>query len=155
MHVPLTQHEQELLLGELRVDIGQRHAMECEIPGRVPRVFPFVGHRDHVGVVQVRPLAVPALTTVGGRRRLPGISVEPLPDFVVVELLRPEQAGERLARDVVRVGRKRVRQHAGVELICLPPARVEHAREVSTQRRGLRGLGVETEPQRGACARVE
>jgi hypothetical protein len=38
----------ELLLGEVGVDERERHAVEGEVPGRVPGVLPLVGHRDDV-----------------------------------------------------------------------------------------------------------
>ena len=58
MHVPLAREQHELLLGELGVDERERDRVEREIPRRVPRVFPLVGHRDDVGVVEMRPLPV-------------------------------------------------------------------------------------------------
>ena len=58
VHVPLAQHQHELGFGELRIDQRQRHTVERQIPRRVPRVLPLVGHRDHVGRVQVGPLAI-------------------------------------------------------------------------------------------------
>ena len=55
VHVPLAAQQDELLLGEGRVDVGERDALEGEVPGRVPRVLPRVGHRDDVAVVEVAP----------------------------------------------------------------------------------------------------
>ena len=97
MHVPLAQEQHELFLGELGVDDRERHAVEGQIPGGVPRVLPLVRHRDHVGVIELRPRDVPALQTFGRRRRRCGIPFEPFAHDVVVELLRPQQPGNRLA----------------------------------------------------------
>ena len=126
MHVPLAQQQHELLLGELRVDERQRHAVECEIPRRVPRVLPLVRHRDDVGVVQVRPLVVAAV--LRARRAAAGCAGSPSSqslDDVVVELLRPEQPGERLPRDACGILGQRRRDDRRVELVGLARRRVE------------------------------
>ena len=60
VHVPLAEHEHELILRKIRIDERQRNAVEGEIPRRVPRVLPSVGHREDVGIVEVRPLVVSA-----------------------------------------------------------------------------------------------
>jgi len=43
VHVPLPQHQDELLLGELRVNHREGNGVEGEIPGREPGVLPGVG----------------------------------------------------------------------------------------------------------------
>ena len=40
MHVPLAQHQDELLLGEVRIDQRERHAVKGQVPGGVPRDTP-------------------------------------------------------------------------------------------------------------------
>src|SRR5215470_13132470 len=57
--VEAPQHQQELVLGEIEVDERQRERMEREIPGRIPRVLPLVGHGDDVAVEHVEPFGVP------------------------------------------------------------------------------------------------
>jgi hypothetical protein len=99
MHVPLAQHEDQLPLGEIGVDHRQRNTVECQVPGRVPGILPFVGHRNDVGIVQVAPVAVAAVLATFGRCWSRGITVQPLFDLVEVELLAPEHAGEGLALD--------------------------------------------------------
>ena len=42
VHVPLAAQQQELLLGELRIDVGDGHALEGQVPRREPRVLPRV-----------------------------------------------------------------------------------------------------------------
>ena len=44
MHVPLAEQQEELFLGVVRVDDGERDAVEGQIPGGIPGVFPLVGH---------------------------------------------------------------------------------------------------------------
>ena len=56
--VEAAQHEQQLLLGEVEVDERERRRVEGQVPGRVPRVLPLVGHRDDVAVEHVEPLGV-------------------------------------------------------------------------------------------------
>src|SRR5215510_14444526 len=61
VHVPLAQHQQNLLLGKLRIDMRKRNAVETEIPGSEPREFPLVRHRDHVAREEMCPLVVASL----------------------------------------------------------------------------------------------
>jgi hypothetical protein len=61
MHVPLAEHQDQLLLCKFEIDQSQRDAMKRQVPRRVPWVFPLVGHRDDVGIVEMRPAAVAAV----------------------------------------------------------------------------------------------
>ena len=97
VHVPLAAEQQQLLLGEVGIDDRHREHVEREVPRGVPGVLPLVGHRDDVGVVEVRPLRVASVLATGRRRRHRGVAVEPLPHVVAVVLLRPQQAGDRPA----------------------------------------------------------
>ena len=96
MHVPLAQHEHQLLLGKFRIHHRQRHAVKRQIPCRIPGILPLVGHGDDVGVVQMRPVGIAPVQPLGRRRRLPRISVEPGIHVVGVKLLAPQHAGEGL-----------------------------------------------------------
>ena len=58
VHVPLPSHEDELSLGELRVYESKGDRMKCEIPGRVPRIFPFVWHREDIVTIEVLPFEI-------------------------------------------------------------------------------------------------
>ena len=58
VHVPLAQHQLELLLAEVGVDERQGEDVEGEVPGRVPGVLPLVRHGDDVAVVHVVPVLV-------------------------------------------------------------------------------------------------
>ena len=51
VHVPLPEQQQQLVFCELGIDEGQRYAVKGQIPCSIPRILPFVGHGDHVGVV--------------------------------------------------------------------------------------------------------
>ena len=97
------------LLGELGIDQRERDAVERQIPRRVPRVFPLVGHRDDVGVVQLHPVVSFVPLPLARRRRAGGVAVEPVADDVVVELLRPEQARKRLAHHALAFDRQVIR----------------------------------------------
>ena len=77
VHVPLAAQQDQLRLRELGVDVRERDAVEGEVPGRVPRVLPLVGHGDDVHVVQVRPLVVAAAPARVRRRRAGGVALEP------------------------------------------------------------------------------
>ena len=125
VHVPLAQHQLELLLAEVGVDERQGEDVEGEVPGRVPGVFPLVGHRDDVAVVHV----VPVVVARGGLpRRLERVGpalLQPLVDVVVVELLGPEHPRQGLPHHVGRVGVQRGRDDGGVELVRLGPPRLE------------------------------
>jgi hypothetical protein len=87
VHVPLACQEDQLLLRELGVDQRQRHAMESEVPRRVPRILPLVRHGDDVGVVELLPRRVAAARALGRRERLPRVALDPVFHDVVVELL--------------------------------------------------------------------
>ena len=86
-----------LLFGEGRIDFRHDDRLERKIPGRVPRVLPLVGHQHDVGVIEMKcPVAVASVQSLGWRRRLHRIALEPVVNVVVVELLRPEQSREGL-----------------------------------------------------------
>ena len=50
VHVPFAQEQNHLLLGELGVQLRHRDHVKRQVPSGVPRVFPLVGHRDHVSI---------------------------------------------------------------------------------------------------------
>ena len=105
VHVPLAQHQNDLILGELRIDVRERRAMKAQVPRGEPGELPFVGHRDHVAREEMPPFMVAGLATIGGRRRLGRVAFEPVRHHVVVVLLRPQHAGERLPGDHFRIER--------------------------------------------------
>ena len=58
VQVVLAQHQLQLLLAEILIDQRQGNHVKGQVPGGVPRIFPFVRHRDHVAVVHVVPVVV-------------------------------------------------------------------------------------------------
>jgi hypothetical protein len=90
VHVPLAAQEHQLLFGELRIHQRQRQAVKRQVPRRVPRILPLVRHRDHVGVVEMRPFMVTAVAALRRRGRLHGVALQPLANVPPVELLRPD-----------------------------------------------------------------
>ncbi len=97
MHHPVLTEQQELVLCEFGIDQRQADTMEAEIPGGEPRIFPFVGHRDDVGGIEMAPAAVASELPRQRRRRLARVAVEPFGDVVAIVLLAPEHAREGLA----------------------------------------------------------
>src|SRR5579872_1445294 len=51
VHVPLAQQQNQLLLGEIRIDQRNRNAMKRQIPRRVPRIR----SEEHTSELQSRP----------------------------------------------------------------------------------------------------
>ena len=82
-----------------RVDVGERHTLEGEIPCCEPRVFPLVGHHEKIMAVQVPPLFIAYSKPSGWRRRFGRIAFLPAQNVEVIELLAPDQPRERLAHD--------------------------------------------------------
>jgi len=77
VHVPLAQQQDDLALGPLGIDEGNRQGMEGQVPGRIPGVLPLVGHRQHVQVVEVAPIGVAAPLARLGWVRLGRITLQP------------------------------------------------------------------------------
>ena len=95
MHVALMEHQQQLVLGKVTVDQRHRNAMKGQVPRGVPGVLPGIGHEDDIIVAQMPPSLIAAAL---GRRRWPGrITPQPCIYIIVVELLAPEQPGQRLS----------------------------------------------------------
>ena len=67
MHVPLTEHQDQLFLGKGRIHQRQRNAVKREIPGGIPGILPLVRHGDDVGVVDMRPIRVASMEPLSGR----------------------------------------------------------------------------------------
>ncbi len=117
MHVPFAHKQDELILREIRIDQRHRHAMKGKIPRRIPRVLPLVRHRNHVGVMQVRPFVIaPELPSRVGCR-LSGIALKPAVNVVVIALLPPYQSRESLALHEPRVVADSLRRPLAVEFI--------------------------------------
>src|SRR5262249_42410160 len=87
MHVPLAEHQYQLFLCEIGIDECERNAMESEIPGGIPRVFPLVGHRKDVGIIEVLPFLISSVESSGRRCGLLRITVQPGTDIEMEILL--------------------------------------------------------------------
>ena len=105
------------MFGKVGIDEGQRNAVERQVPGGVPGVFPFVGHGDDVFVIQVPPVAIPTTPAFRWWWRPSGISLQPPAHFIVIKLLTPQQPGKRLPHDLLGIIRQRGGNHRGVELV--------------------------------------
>ena len=103
MHIPLAQHQRKLIFGEIGIYERKRNAMKREIPGRIPRIFPFVGHGDNVSVIQVGPRVVAALGAFLRWGRIAWVAFQPVFDDVVIELLGPQHSGKALTHDILRI----------------------------------------------------
>ena len=90
MEVDLGKHEVDLVLGEIWVHHRQWDAVKREIPRGVPRVLPFVGHRNDIVVDHVEPRFVPAARDVRAAKRVRAALAQPHVEIEVVALLRPE-----------------------------------------------------------------
>ncbi len=135
MHEPLAQQQHELLLGELGIDHRQRNRVKGEIPPRVPRILPGVGHRDHVVVVEVRPRVIAPGPALRRRRRKAGVAEQPLVHVVMVKLLTPEQPREGLALHEAFVVRDFGGRQGLVELVRFGATLGEQVVERRTERR--------------------
>ncbi len=116
--VDSAEHQFHLLLGEIGVHDRERERVEGQVPGRVPRVLPLVGHRDDVLVEHVEPLRVPGIS-ISGMQRVGVVLVQPVVTVEEEELLAPQHAGDGLAHHVGRVRGDRRRGHRAVELVRL------------------------------------
>src|SRR5262249_46590468 len=61
VHVPIPRQQEHLALGIAWIDKRQGYGVKGEVPSGVPGVFPFVRHRDDVGVVQMRPVRIASM----------------------------------------------------------------------------------------------
>src|SRR5215467_2493839 len=107
--------------------------MKRQIPRGVPRILPFVGHGDDVGVEQMAPYVIAPMPASFRGRRLSGIAIEPVANDVVIKLLGPEHPRERLAHDVLCVGREVLGYHGSVEFVCLALSRFKDLFKLTAQ----------------------
>ena len=154
--VPLASEQYELLLGEAGIDERKRYAVERQVPGREPRVLPLVGHRDDVGCAEVDPVVVAPTLPARGRRGLGRVALQPSTDVVVVELLRPQEAGERLALYAPLVLVEACRLEFAVELVGVGKTGLDGSvhlgEKIGGRRRGRTGMAREAHAQHGGSA---
>ena len=135
MHVPLAQHQQQLRLSKLRINERERHRVEGQIPGGEPRVFPFVRHRNNVGVVDMFPFVVAASLACGWRFRRARITAQPTAHVVAIKLLRPNHSRERLALHPLQIRACLGRGERFIKLIGFLNACLKNLIEIEAQRR--------------------
>ena len=151
VHVPLAREQCELRLGELRVHERKRDAVERQVPRGIPRVFPFVGHGNNVGVVDMLPLMVATVLAFAGRRELAGVAFDPLADVVIKKLFRPNHSGESLPLDITRIGISVVRLELRVKFIGLAQTCGEDAVEIGERLRARGFTQAQSNTRRTAC----
>ena len=133
VHVPFAQEQHQLLLGEIGIDPRQRQHVEGQVPGGIPGIFPFVGHRDDVPVVEVRPVGIAAGGALRGRRWLLRVALEPIPHDIMVKLFAPQQPGVSLPRHPALLRGQSFRQALREKLLRLTFAAVKHLIELFAQ----------------------
>ena len=99
VHVPFAEEEFELVFGEVGIDFGHGEHVEGEVPSGEPGVFPFIGHGEDIGGVEVLPGAVAEGAAVWRWWGLEGVTGEPFWEDETVVLFGPEEASEGLAED--------------------------------------------------------
>ena len=147
----LKQKHPELILGELRVDQRERHALEREVPCGEPRILPLVGHRHHPHRVQVAPAAVADRAPRRRRRLRRIVAVEPARHVEQVALLAPQEPRQRAALHEPLVGGGLVRGQPGVERVGFGLARGDD--RVDGGERTRRRLVGEPQTQRDRATR--
>ena len=155
---PFPAQQDELVLGEGRIQVRERHAVKAHVPGGEPGVLPLVRHRHDVEGVKVAPPGVAAQPPPRRRERLGGITVQPPGHVEVVELLAPQQAREGLPHHHGLVGAGTGRCQAGVELVRFRPPPIQNPNELLPEWPVVAGLprrGAQAQPQLGGGARRE
>src|SRR5712692_11328762 len=93
------------------------------------------------------PLVVAAFQALPGWGRIARVTLQPVLDDVVIELLRPQHAGKALAHDILGIRRENLRNYGCVELIRFALAQCESPVEAVKRALPLK-VGVR-EPQPG------
>ena len=120
--------------------------MKRQVPRGVPRVFPFVGHREDVTIEHVGPIRVAARLARLRRRRNVGIAREPVLHDIMVKLFVPEQAGVGSSRDKTLLRTGVGRDDFAVVLVGFLLALSDHAAEaLSKELLGRFRLGKQAE----------
>ena len=59
VQIDLTEHQIELFLGEIYIHCRQSNRLERQVPRSIPRILPFIRHRDDVVVDHMEPFTIP------------------------------------------------------------------------------------------------
>ena len=132
MHVPLANHDDELVLGIFGVNVCEDDRVERQIPGGEPWVLPRVGHGKHIIGEQVLPVGVSNLEMARWGWWFTGIPLKPPLNVVPVELLAPDHSGEGLTHHLHCIGRDPFRSHFDIELISFTLSGCHEIGEVFT-----------------------
>ena len=117
VEVLAAQHQAELLFGETGIHQSECGGVKGQIPGRIPGVFPFVGHGDDITVVHVMPLLIPEALGVLIAQWINAALLEPRRDVVVVELFGPQHPCHGLSKDELLIGAQAGWHHTGVKRV--------------------------------------
>ena len=147
MHVPFTQHQDELLFGERRIDKRERDAVKREIPRGIPGILPFVRHRNDVGVIEVRPVRIAAMEPFTRRLRHARVAFEPAIDIVVIKLFAPEQSGKGLPLHTARIIRQMARCEAAPPPTAFGVGRFLRCEECGSRRGAAQPLLARADPR--------
>ena len=93
--------------------------MKGEIPGRIPGIFPFVWHGDHITVVHVMPVLISETLCFIGPQWINAKLLEPGRDVVVVELFGPQHPCHRLPEHQLLLSAESSWHHPGVVVIAV------------------------------------
>ncbi len=145
MQILPLEHQVQLLLAEVLVHQRQREHVKRQVPRRVPGIFPLVRHRQDVGVVHVVPVLVAGSCAPSRLERVGAAFFEPFFDVVVVELLGPHHAGQRLAHHVGRIRAQRRRNDRRRRTRPLPADAPSSARRSRRTRRRARAFEASAE----------
>src|SRR5437763_10061521 len=99
--------------------------MKGEIPGCIPRIFPFVRHGNNMIVDHVGPLAIPYVAAPGIGEGTGAMFYQPSIQVEKVMLLTPQHPSERLTHDVRRIRTHPRGSNRTVELVRLAEACLE------------------------------
>src|SRR5690349_15000894 len=71
--------------------------MKSQVPRRIPRILPLVGHRNDVAVQHVEPLGIANALLTGTSHGMSFVFLQPSVKIEIVVLLAPQHAGQGLA----------------------------------------------------------
>src|ERR1700730_10344081 len=99
--------------------------MKSEVPGREPGIFPLVRHRKDFGRVEMLPIMIPSILSPSRRRRISGITFDPIPDIETVALFAPDHSGKGLAFNSAQVLSRDPALHFRIKFVSFRTPRVK------------------------------
>ena len=107
--------------------------MKGKVPGRKPRIFPFVGHGNDVFIIEVLPIRVPAIFSPCGRRRSCGVAGQPGAHVKMIKLFAPQHSRKCLTLNILGIGGMARSEAFGKKFVRLLLARGENGFELFPQ----------------------